>query len=243
MSNRRIRETLNLYNLSLQIRCDISDVIVGLRPTARLMLRSGSETEICVRTIIEAGLFVAVGRGVKWQTRRKELGLVDWMGDGPESNDGMEKFVVLYIGRDRQSAEASRAADETGDDTVFGRALGYPACCIKFVHERGAVPELREVFTLYTKEGRYDPWCWPGAMALDRSLLIHYPCSTSCDHSRTLGRSRWEYILHSGCRPLIAQLRAAHELIYWLDNDGQVQAGSRAPADAQAATWPDGSLD
>ena len=169
MADLRIRSLLELSDLTLQIRCDIADVLAGIRPTARLMLRPGAEAETCVNAIIRAGLAVAVGRGIKWQPRRDQLGVVDWMGESPDLRNEAEKFIVLYTAFTQKSAEESRAADETCDDTKFGRALGYPPCCVKFVNDRGRVPEHKDVFELYAHQGSYDPLCWPGAMAFDRS--------------------------------------------------------------------------
>lgn len=242
MPDSRIRELLELTDLTLQIRCDMADVVSALRPTARLMLRPGAEAETCARATVRAGLSVAVGRGVKWQTRREQGGVVDWMGEGPTGHDAAEKFIVLYVGLTQASADGSRAADETRDDAAFGLALGYPSCCVKFVKDRGRVPEHRDVFTLYAGRGRYDPLCWPGAMAVDRSLLIHYPCSVACDVSRSMAESRWRYIRDSGCKQVIAQMRSAHELAYWIDREGWVRAGAQAPADAVATARPGAAL-
>lgn len=242
MPDSRIREILELTDLTLQIRCDMADVVSALRPTARLMLRPGAEAETCARAIVRAGLSVAVGRGVKWQARREHVGVVDWMGDLIASRDLAEKFIVLYVGLTQARADDSRAADETRDDTEFGRALGYPSCCVKFVTDRGKVPEHKDVFMLYAPQGCYDPLCWTGAMALDRSLLIHYPCCVSCAVSRTMAESRWHYIRNSGCESVIAQVRGAHELTYWLDFEGRVCAGTHAPIGALLVATPANSL-
>lgn len=242
MPHLSIRELLELSDLTLQIRCDIADVVTALRPTARLMLRPGTEANTCARAIVRAGLAVAVGRGVKWQPRREQVGVVDWMGDVITSRDAAEKFVVFYVGLTQVRADDSRAADETRNDTEFGRALGYPSCCVKFVNDRGRVPEHKDVFMLYAPQGCYDPFCWPGAMALDLSLLIHYPCCVSCAISRSMAQARWQYIRDSGCKSVIAQVRGAHELNYWLDFEGRVCAGTHAPIGALSVATPANAL-
>ena len=228
----RIRGLLELSALTLQIRCDIVDVLVGLRPTARLMLRPGFEAETCVRVVVQAGLSVSVGRGVKWQSSHKRLGIVDWMGEVPGDCAEAEKFIVIYVGFTQALADNSRAADESRNDAEFGQALGYPSCCVKFVTDLGRVPEHKDVFSLYAAQGKYDPLCWPGAMALDCSLLIHYPCSIACPTSRWMAECRWRYIRDSGCESVIALVRSAHELVYWLDREGRVRADAQAPKNA-----------
>lgn len=238
MPDPRVRELLGLSDLTLQVRCDLVDVVTGLRPTARLMLRPGAEAETCARAIVRAGLSVAVGLGVKWQVRREQVGVVDWMGEESASHDTTEKFILFYVGLTQASADNCRAADQTRDDTEFGRTLGYPACCVRFVNERGGVPEHKDVFMLYAAQGRYDPLCWPGAMVLDRSLLTHYPCSTRCAASRKMAAYRWRYILDSGCKSVIEQVRSAHGYIYWLDLDGRVCAGTGAPDGATSGAAP-----
>jgi hypothetical protein len=241
-SDLRIRDLLELSGLTLQIRCDMADVVSGLRPTARLMVRPGAEAETCARAIVRVGLSVAVGHGVKWQPRREQVGVVDWMGEAAASRDVAEKFIVLYVALTQSQAGHSRAADETRNDAEFGNALGYPACCVQFVNDRGRVPEHKDVFALYASHGHYDPLCWPGAMALDRSLLIHYPCSVSCATSRRMAESRWRYIRDSGCEAVVTQVRDAHGLVYWLDRECRVRAGAQAPDDAVAVATPNSAL-
>lgn len=95
---------------------------------------------------------------------------------------------------------------------------------------------------LYSARGDYDPLCWPGAMALDQSLLTHYPCTVSCTLSRRMAAFRWRYILDSNCESVIDQVRNAHETSYWLDHDGQVRAGDQVPSDAKAVARPGAAL-
>jgi hypothetical protein len=240
--NQRVRDLLGFTSLTMQIRCDIVDVLTGLRPTARLMLRPGPEAESCVRAVINGGMSVAVGRGVKWQPRQQVVGVVDWMGRGEAASGTAEKFVVLYIAKTQVLADSSRAADETRDDAAFGQALGYPPCCVRFVDDRGVVPEHKDVFSLYAIDGHYDPLCWPGAMAIDQSLLIHYPCSVSCAASRRLSEGRWNYIRQCGTSSVIELIRAAHALAYWLDSEGRVRAGTQVSEDAVAFASPSSAL-
>ncbi len=233
---------MELSVLTLQVRCDMADVVTSLRPTARLLLRPGLEVDTCARAIVRAGLFVAVGRGVKWQARREQVGVVDWMGEEIPRHGKAEKFIVFYVGLTQSLADKSRAADETRDDTEFGLALGYPSCCVKFVSDRGRVPEHKDVFMLYAPQGRFEPFCWPGAMTLDRSLLIHYPCSISCVASRKMAESRWRYIRDSGCESVIVQVRSAHDQTYWLDREGRVCAGPIASISANLVATPSHTL-
>lgn len=234
--DQQIRHLLGLHGLTMQIRCDIVDIVLGLRPTARIMLRPGVEVETCIRELVSAEIAIAVGRGIKWQAKSQRVGVVDWMGEG--ASEAEEKFIVLYIAKSQGLAENSRAADEGRDDTAFGRELGYPLCCVSFVHDRGRVPEHRDVFSFYAAKGYYHPLCWPGAMAIDRSLLIHYPCGDLCMVSRSMAEKRWNYIQRFGSNNMIDLVRKAHSMIYWLDYEGHVCLGSQPPETAIAIARP-----
>ena len=77
--DQQIRHLLGLHGLTMQIRCDIVDIVLGLRPTARIMLRPGVEVETCIRELVSAEIAIAVGRGIKWQAKRARKLLQLWI--------------------------------------------------------------------------------------------------------------------------------------------------------------------
>ena len=64
----------------------------------------------------------------------------------------------------------------------------------------------------------YDPLCWPGAMSLDLSLLIHYPCSKDCIHSKALVKARLKYLKTYASTELLTKILRAHSIGYTLEN-------------------------
>ena len=236
-----VARVLASKSLTLQLRCDAADILTGLRPAARVMVRPGVEARLCVELLVSTGLSVSVARGFVLQQVRRSGGVIDWRSQG-EGAPHDEKFVVLYCARHQKIADDARARDESKDDTAFGLSLGYPRCCVARVARVGRVPEHREVFLLYASNGVYSPLCWPGAMSRDASLLVHYPCSASCEHSRVLAASRLEYIRESAPADVLEKVRKAHLQTYWLTETGTVCSGVSAPFNCLASASPDSPL-
>lgn len=209
--------------LPLQLRLDVLDVVFDLRPAARIMARVEGEVEGLCRELLELRCFISVGKGVRWQRKSHGIACHDWFEDhGPD--DKLEAMTLLYIGRTETSSIRAREADETRDDNVFARALGYPQCCIDWVAGRRRVPELAECFDLYTRDGLYDPLLWPGAMALDAQLTPHYPCSVECADSLKITRARLELLKELECAPVIRRIQDARSVCYVMDAAGRVTA-------------------
>ena len=207
--------------LPLQLRLDILDVVFKIRPAARVLVRVESEAEAVCRDILDAGLFISVGKGVKWQKKSTGLTCHDWFDDN-SAKDNSEQMAILYVATSESIAEQTRAADETKDDKVFAKALGYPDCCIDWVCKRNRVPELSECIQLYTRDGFYDPLVWPGAMLLDAPLTPHYPCSIDCEKSQEIARARMGILKKLECTEIISRIINSRDLIYSLNSDGNM---------------------
>lgn len=228
------RELLSAKEFPLQLRLDGLDVLCGWRPAARILVRPGREAERCVGLLLSMELALSVGRGVQWQPSRKFCGYVDWF-SAPIEGEELEKFAVLYLGRDKHAASAARAADETGSDREFGLALGYPSCCVESVLRRGQVPEVAECFSLYAADGHYQPLAWPASLVLDAALTPHFPCDVACARSLEIASRRWAFIRNHADPGLVERIRWSRTIPYWLGHDGSVFAGETPPT-------PDGML-
>ena len=213
---------LDRSTLTLQLRLDVLDVALGLRPAARVLVRSGGEDAITATLLLALGLSVIVGRGSARCTRSSSVYL-----DGFSSDQDCEteRFAIFYVGATEARAEVARAADESRNDQRFGSALGYPRCCVEFVHCRGGVPKIAECIATYSKDGSFNPLVWPAAAILDGALLPHFPCSQTCVHSIRLATTRWGAV--RSFMP-IAQtaVRRAAVAAYWIDSCGGLRAGT-----------------
>lgn len=219
-----VEELLALSSLPLQTRLDAADVVMGWRPAARILIPLDGEVERFVRLVLGAGNHVTVGRGIKWQQRAGAVRCIDWfeqeVPQGAPRGDALERMSVLYLGKSVEASELSRAADEGGADFEFGASLGYPACCRRFVQDRGAVPAISECFGLYASSGHFDPWTWPCTMQVDAALIPHYPCSSACAESRALAESRWRLMSLVGRRGDVDRLKWARSVTYFLSGKG-----------------------
>lgn len=223
----KLNAFLRKEHLPLQMRLDLLDVFCRLRPAARILIRPEDEAEEVCQAILSVGYYIAVGKGIKWQPKSSAVTCHDWFSKNSNSTT-FESMAVLYVADSQAGADQTRAADETRDDVVFARALGYPSCCIEWVSVRKRVPELSECIELYAAEGSYDPLVWPGAMLNDASLTPHYPCSTSCVHSQALARARVELLVRLGCFEILESIISAREMVYFVDNQQKLRAASTA---------------
>jgi hypothetical protein len=229
----RISAFLGIRELPLQLRLDVLDVLTYLRPAARVLVRPEAEAKQVCGTLLELGLSISVGSGVKWQPITTATTCHDWFSEGTR-NGALEPMAILYIGRTDDDAASARGADETTDDRLFANALGYPSCCISWVCDRGRVPEIGESISLYAPDGKYDPLVWPGAMILDAPLTAHYPCSTSCDQSRDAARTRISVLSQLGQTNILRHILNARKMVYFLDTQSNLKT---APAESFQADW------
>ena len=102
---------------------------------------------------------------------------------------------AAYVAADSVSAERLRCADEEGTDAECGRLLGIPSCCIDSYLPDGmaGASNTDDVLRLYCGNKRHVSGS-PGASFLgqyfSRSFLSHYPCSLTCEGTRSLTRDR-----------------------------------------------------
>jgi len=225
-------------HLPLQLKFDVLDVIFDIRPASRILVRVQNEAEEVCADIIKAGLSISVGRGIRWQKKSTGLTCHDWFEDNIGGED-YEPMAILYLSTSESIANDTRSADETRDDKVFGKVLGYPDCCVDWVINRGKVPELAECINLYTKDGLYDPLIWPGAMAVDAPLTPHYPCSIQCKKSQDIALKRISVLKYMGCTSVIHKILESRNMVYSLNSNGQMKAFSssdtKAPIDVAFA--------
>jgi hypothetical protein len=191
--------------LPLQLRLDTHDVVCGLRPGARVLVRDEVEAGAVAEYVGTHRCEVAVSRGVLYHNRSPQ-GFADWLTD-----QGEERMIALYISATLARAEELRDADEAADDSRFGTSLGYPPCCVRRAADEG-VPAISTTPAAFaTPERRFDPLLWPPAMLLDRPLLPHIPCGPGCEASRRLALARLES-LRRDAPPVLALLR---ESVRW----------------------------
>ncbi len=244
-----VSKLLGFELLPLQTRLDTIDVALGWRPAARVLIPIYGEIEAFAAKVLESGCMISVGRGVKLQRRVSATQCIDWFESLPVAGGthglGLERMSILYIGRSETEAEQARAADESGDDESFGRALGYPRCCMSFVRNRSRVPSIAECFELYASDGFYEPWTWPCTLQFDAGLIPHFPCSSSCGDSRILAEQRWNLLREAGRSTDIDRLRRARRGKYFLATDntvGRVDPDGQVPSSASATALPTGEF-
>jgi hypothetical protein len=223
----RLGVFLRKRHLPLQLRLDLMDVFCRLRPAARVLVKAEDEAKEVCQHILSFGFSIAVGKGIKWLPKSSVITCHDWFSE--KSNTTIfESMAVLYVAASQDEAEQTRAADETRDDVVFARALGYPKCCIEWVKERKRVPEISECIELYAPEGTYDPLVWPGAMLNDAPLTPHYPCSAVCIHSQAFAQARVDLLVKLGSSEILGKIVRAREMVYYIDGQRKLRAVSTA---------------
>ncbi|MBI2103247.1 DUF483 domain-containing protein [Candidatus Woesearchaeota archaeon] len=96
--------------------------------------------------------------------------------------DQRSGMFFVYFSLDQYKAWQASVAELKCDDKELGRMLGYPSCCVEFFCKRfsEANPNLQlkptNMFTNLTKR------------AHDCVLLSHFPCSSNCSESITIGK-------------------------------------------------------
>lgn len=225
---------------SFQIRMDLLDVTIGLRPVARVTARKRTEAAHIARDLLLLDFCLAVGRVTRLHPSQPKNGYVD---EFQQNLSGAEEFINLYVSTKQASSEEARSLDEGGDDLGFGRLLGYPRCCVDWMKQRGRVPSLVDCFELYTEERRYSVLNWPAAMALDAALIPHYACSRDCGETKYLATARWCTICQFGNESTVERVLRAHSCIYGLKHDGLIVAPVvEKPSDYVALAEPEDVL-
>jgi hypothetical protein len=218
-----MQEFLNDRGLPLQLRLDCLDVMAFIRPAARILVHLDEQAEKVCAALINSGVAISVARGVKRQPKSKIVTVHDWFDESEPSHEFTD-MAVLYIAKDQSTADSARSADETKDDVIFGRALGYPNCCVEWIRHRGRVPEIGECLKLYAPNSVYDPLMWPAAMLNDAPLTPHYPCSPSCVQSQTLAQARLKLLAELGCWEILQAIIRARDLVYFVDIEGKLRS-------------------
>lgn len=213
--------------LSGQARLDLLDVAVGLRPSARILVRPGREVMAAGGLLETLGLDACVARGLA----RVPLGSSFVDAFAPIGADSAERMAVLYVASRRDRAESARACDERADDAALGRALGYPECCVRAVLACGRVPTMSESIAAYSRAGTYDPLAWPAAAVADGPLLAHFPCGVGCPDSRRLALGRWTAVRRH-VPELALRVQVAARARYWTDAAGTVRSDASTPMPA-----------
>jgi hypothetical protein len=121
--------------------------------------------------------------------------------DGAASTSPLEAtggYLAAYVSTTGVHSEQLRCADEEGTDAEFGRLLGIPSCCIDSYLRDGlaGASDTDEVLRQYCGNNRYTSGS-PGASFLgqyfSRSFLSHYPCTLSCEETRSVTRDRLSF--------------------------------------------------
>ena len=170
--------------LPLQLRLDAHDVISGLRPGARVLVRDEAEAFAVAEYVAAHRCDVAVSRGVLYHNP-SQRGFADWL-----INRGEERMIALYISATLEQAEKLREADESAEDGRFGTSLGYPSCCVQRACRDGVPAIAGTPAAFANRQRKFDPLLWPPAMLMDRALLPHIPCGSRCLASRQLALAR-----------------------------------------------------
>lgn len=181
-----------------------------------MVSRVDGQHEILAREILDLGLCISVGKGMVYQPVDNTNNVVDYFGSKDSS---MEPYAVFYVARDQDYAEQLRLADESGDDSHFGRMLDYPECCVRKVEIAGRVPSVLEAYGNLSSDGEYHIWTWPIAMIGDAAMLVHYPCSSSCEPSIQMAKKHYAILATHGSEALICRVKLHHEAFYSISED------------------------
>ncbi len=213
---------------SLQARLDALDVLLGVRPAARLLLPREGPAERMATLLLQAGAAVAVGRHLVTQSipLEGEVFVNELIIDSSERGANVEVLVPLYIGLNRECSERARDLDETGDDRGFGESLAYPNCCIEAVLRRGSVPAIDECYELYATDGFFEPLTWPAAACRDASLVPHYPCHRNCRPSFAMAAARVEALLKWAPKSDLGRVEWALSATYTFLDDHSIDVRS-----------------
>ena len=208
--------------LPKQARMDLWDVIVGIRPGARILVRGTPDIEHTVREILKSNCSVCVSRGTL-RCRADVNGWADCLGD-----EG-ERFIILYVAASQSYAEGLRQADENGNDEAFGKLLGYPECCVRHVAEHGVIAMRLAAAKFSDENGVFDPLVWPPAVLADRPLLPHFPCNRFCDLSRRFALRRLSLLKHAD-QVVYSEYLAALSWWYYQSANGAIICGDPSSA-------------
>ncbi len=195
-----------------------------------MTFRLGPEADAGARLLHDCGLAMAVGSGFREQIEPAGCGYVDYFSDQPSGQKTI-RVISIYVACRLELAHAAKHADEMQSDADFGRALGYPRCCVDAVVMRRHVPMLSECFSLYAPGGEYSPWLWPVALAFDAPLSPHFPCTAFCKPSAAMARARWDFVIAFGNAAVARRLAAARMSAYWLTSGGDIRSGATIPVD------------
>lgn len=97
-------------------------------------------------------------------------------------------MFFVYLSLDEYKAWQASYFEFQSKDKELGLILGYPSCCVDFFCKRfsEANPNLQlkptNMFTNLTKRGQ------------DCVLLSHFPCSSDCSESITIGKKYFQLI-------------------------------------------------
>ncbi|MCX6180249.1 MAG: hypothetical protein NT163_12965, partial [Chlorobiales bacterium] len=197
-------------------------VVTGIKPGMRITLYGWTriQLEVLAKTILRRGLAVQFG---------------EFRSDGLAHLSPHERSLALaaspvyaYIARTVVLADMLAKAESQGG-TTFGKALGYPDCCVQWLARQDAErslesrpPNLPVIGLQNTKsqccaELNNLLWHLP-----DRPspfyLISHYPCSYSCPHSSTLARTLHKEIERRSADAAQSMVRAlSRPVVIWDD--------------------------
>lgn len=104
-----------------------------------------------------------------------------------------------YIAKTMASSEEACALDNSEDVNRFGELLGFPECCRAFYRKNWETAQcLQGDFALLTADATpvfpYNGWTNYLAQYFQYSLISHFPCSFTCEHTARLGAQAHEFL-------------------------------------------------
>jgi len=99
---------------------------------------------------------------------------------------------LVYIGWNKEQVAEARFAETSGDNSLLGKYLGYPKCCIHaFTRAQPESAVAQNDFTLpilkkNNRELSYDPFSIHLPMYFGYGLFSHFPCSTNCSSTSSM---------------------------------------------------------
>ena len=102
--------------------------------------------------------------------------------------DERRGMYFIYISRSEEKALMASYYELVGDDFNLGLVLGYPKCCVEFFYKNFSLGktdlelEATNEWTNLSKRGE------------DCVLLSHFPCSSDCNLSVSLGKKYFEVL-------------------------------------------------
>ena len=115
------------------------------------------------------------------------------------SDSNFKGDFLVYVAKDKETAEKAKQYERSNDYKNLGLMLGYPECCCDFFKENFNEQSKKDndyvIPALTNSKGIVFPY-ENNTMGryFDYGLISHFPCSYNCQKSREIGQKHLEVI-------------------------------------------------